>query len=374
MKVLHLIDSGGLYGAENMLLTLVKEQMAKGLSPMILSAGEPGAGEKALEAEARRQGLPVIPWRMSRGFNLKGARDIIRWARAEGVQLLHSHGYKFNVLMGLWPERIRKIPLVTTLHGYVKAPRYTKAWLYESLDRLVLGRMRQVVLVSDSMRNEIPSRLARSPSVVVVVNGLSTESLCERAATELPPDLEIFLRRFEYIVLGVGRLSKEKGFDRLVAAFAELKKRYPSTGLVIIGEGKQRSELEEQLRSQGLVGDALLPGYLTEVPAMMKRADVLCMPSLTEGLPITLLEAMTLGLPIVACNVGEIGNVLGQGLGGRLIQYEGPESLANAIAATFADADTRSECTRWSEQRVERDYSGRSMVERYLDVYQRALA
>lgn len=374
MKVLHLIDSGGLYGAENMLLTLVKEQMAKGVSPMILSAGEPGAGEKALETEARRQGLPVIPWRMSPGFNLKGARDIIRWARAEGVQLLHSHGYKFNVLMGLWPERIRKIPLVTTLHGYVKAPRYTKAWLYESLDRLVLGRMRQVVLVSDSMRNEIPSRLARSPSVVVVVNGLSTASLCERAATELSSELETFLRRFEYIVLGVGRLSKEKGFDRLVAAFAELKRRYPSTGLVIIGEGKQRSELEEQLRSQGLLGDALLPGYLTEVPAMMKRADVLCMPSLTEGLPITLLEAMTLGLPIVACNVGEIGNVLGQGLGGRLIQYEGPESLANAIAATFADADTRSECTRWSEQRVERDYSGRSMVERYLDVYQRALA
>ena len=77
MRVLHLIDSGGLYGAEKMLLTLVSEQMAAGLLPTVLSAGETGIQNKPIEVEARRLGIPVIPWRMNPGFNLKAARDIL---------------------------------------------------------------------------------------------------------------------------------------------------------------------------------------------------------------------------------------------------------------------------------------------------------
>ena len=71
MKVLHLIDSGGLYGAEKMLLSLVQEQVSQGLEPMILSAGEPGIDVKPIETEAKRKGLPLTPWRMSPGLNLK---------------------------------------------------------------------------------------------------------------------------------------------------------------------------------------------------------------------------------------------------------------------------------------------------------------
>jgi len=76
VKVLHLIDSGGLYGAEKMLLGLVSEQLKLGLYPLILSAGAPGIEEKALEAEARRLGLPLKLWRMKPGFNLKESLTI----------------------------------------------------------------------------------------------------------------------------------------------------------------------------------------------------------------------------------------------------------------------------------------------------------
>lgn len=356
-----------------MLLTLVSEQLAKGLSPMILSAGEPGLAEKAVEIEARRMGLPVTPWRMKPGFNLTGAREIYQWAQREGYQLLHSHGYKFNVLMGLWPEAIRKIPLITTLHGYVRARRFTKAWLYEALDRLVLGQMRQVVLVSDAMRFQIPRKIAQSPKAIVVVNGLSTESIRKVSAEPLPEALESFIQGVHPLVLGVGRLSAEKGFHRLVDAFSELRKTHPNAGLIIIGEGKQRLPLESRIIELGLGQAVRLPGYVNRVPAVMRRADVLCMPSLTEGLPITLLEAMTVGLPVVACDVGEIGNVLGQGKGGRLFRYESPQALARELAATLDDPDGRQALVQWAEQRVEQDFSGYSMMERYLTVYQRAL-
>ena len=155
MKVLHLIDSGGLYGAEKMLLSLVQEQVSQGLEPMILSAGEPGIDVKPIETEAKRKGLPLTPWRMSPGLNLKESWKILKWAQKNNYDLLHSHGFKFNVLLGMYPESLRHIPMVVTLHGYVHAPRYSKMWLYESLDRFAIRRMRGVVLVGEAMKKEL---------------------------------------------------------------------------------------------------------------------------------------------------------------------------------------------------------------------------
>ncbi|WP_420195633.1 glycosyltransferase [Marinobacter sp. GH_1] len=373
MKVLHLIDSGGLYGAERMLLTLAAEQLAQGLSPMILSAGEPQIGDKPIETEARRLKIPVTPWRMKPGFNLQGSAEIIWWARAEGFQLLHSHGYKFNVLMGLWPERTRKLPLVATLHGYVKGPRYTKSWLYESIDRMVLTRMRQVVLVSEAMRQQVPKRIAHSDRTSVVANGLSTQSVREMANRPIPEAIETFIAGCDGFILGVGRLSAEKGFDRLIAAFAVLRTQHPRLGLVIVGEGKQRAALEEQAKALGISEGVLLPGYVQPVPPLMKRALVLCMPSLTEGLPITLLEAMTLEVPVVACDVGEIANVLGQGKGGCVFRYRDPEALAAELESVVSGGAEVSERLRWASQRAESDFSGRSMAERYRQIYERAV-
>lgn len=373
LKVLHLIDSGGLYGAERVLLSLVEEQIANGLLPMILSAGDPGIVEKDIEAEATRKGLPLISWRMKSGFNLSEARRIFLWARAEGFQLLHSHGYKFNVLMAIWPAFIRKLPLITTLHGYVRAKRFSKAWLYEFADRLILGRMCHIVLVSESMGYQIPRSIKESQKTSVVVNGLNIASVLRASMEPLPSFLKEFISQSSPVVLGVGRLSKEKGFDRLVEAFFELRKSFPEAGLLIIGEGPQRATIESHVAKFGLDRAVLLPGYYQHVPAVMKNADVLCMPSLTEGLPITLLEAMTVGLPVVASDVGEIGHVLGNGKGGRLFHYESPQALAQELADTLNDPDSQQVLAKWAEYRVHQDYSVHSMMERYLAVYQKAL-
>lgn len=341
---------------------------------MILSAGEVDSTEKLLERESRLRGFPLVVWRMKPGFNISTSLEICRWALSQNFQIMHSHGYKFNVLIGIWPFYLRKIPLITTLHGYVSGKRFTKTWVYESLDRFILWKMNQIVVVSESMKGQVPWMRLNSGRTRVVPNGVCINRIREETKLQLPKEITDFIETHRPLVLGVGRLSPEKGFDRLINAFSRVRERFPSAGLLIIGEGKRRPDLEALAIKHELGEAVFLPGYVDRVPAVMKRADVFCMPSLTEGLPISLLEAMTLDVPIVACNVGEIPSVLGQGAGGRLIQYEGPKSLADAIVTTLTDVDTTSECTKWSEQRVERDYSGRSMVERYIDVYQRALA
>lgn len=129
IRVLHLIDSGELYGAEKILTSLVKEQLKQGFKSMILSAGYPNISEKAVEAEARRKGLPIAPWRMKPGRNLKESWKILKCARVNGYNLLHSYRYKFNVLFGMYPKSVRRIPMVSNFHGQIHAPLFSKLWL-----------------------------------------------------------------------------------------------------------------------------------------------------------------------------------------------------------------------------------------------------
>lgn len=372
MKILHLIDSGGLYGAEKMLLSLIQEQIKQGLEPMILSAGEPGIDEKPIEKEARFRGLPVMPWRMKPGLNLNESRKILTLAKKSGYDLLHSHGFKFNVLLGMYPERFRRIPMVATLHGYVHAPLFSKLWLYEILDRFAIRRMRGVVLVGEAMRSELPCK-SSTDHVVVIPNGLNIDEVQAASRKELGEPFKSFIDNHNVVILGVGRLSQEKGFDRLISAFSEFRKQKPGSGLIIVGEGGFRQQFEKLIGDLNLEGDVLLPGYCSTVPSLMSRSNLLVMPSLTEGLPITLLEAIALKTSVVASAVGEMPKVLCNGQGGRLLSEVNPESICKAISDSIADNKDTDEKIVCAYDNLARNYSSEAMAVGYLGFYYSAL-
>ena len=103
LKIFHFIDSGGLYGAEVMLINLAREQQAAGLQPVIGSIGEVGISEKALESAARKEGIPVKTFRMKPGINVQGIRNILAYCHANGFHVIHSHGYKGNIFLVFCP-------------------------------------------------------------------------------------------------------------------------------------------------------------------------------------------------------------------------------------------------------------------------------
>ena len=373
MRVLHLMDSGGLYGAEQMLLTLMEQQRELGLEPHLLSAGVPDEPPKPVEEEARRRDLGVTTWRMAPRFNPGDARRILDWAHDRGTDVLHSHGYKFNVLAGMWPRRVRRAPLVATLHGYIVGDLFSRSWLYTRADQLLLPRLDAVVLVSDAMRKRVPWTVARSARTHVIENGLDVERVRQRAAIDVPEEISAFCEDHDPVLLGVGRLSAEKGFDRLIRIAAGLRDRWPRIGVLIIGEGRLRDALASLAASSGLGDAVLLPGFSDRVPAIMARCDLACMPSHTEGLPITLLEAMAVGVPLAVTPAGEMPRVLGDGRGGLILD---PDDEAAMVDAVGAHLDDTHECTarvEWATERLEADYSSWRMATAYRDVYAQVL-
>jgi glycosyltransferase involved in cell wall biosynthesis len=365
MHVLHIIDSGGMYGAEVMLLNLLKEQVQKGLKPVIASIGDFHAGEKPLEVEARKLGLSVKTFRMRSGPNFIGALEILNYAKSIDCTLLHSHGYKGNILFGFIPKKFRRLPLVTTLHGWTSAgTTFSRMRLYELLDLWTLSRMDAVVLVNKGMLTNPKLAGRKNIKFHIVNNGISVESPASYPCEELK-----ISSGDGFKIVAVGRLSPEKGFDVLLKAIGRVVDKGENVSLVLFGEGKERRKLEELVLRLGLNERVKMPGFFGNVAVTFPCFDLLVMPSLSEGLPITLLEAMRGRLPIIASKVGGIPNLLEGGAGGLLVEPGDEIGLADAISKL---AGSQLRCRQLAEKALlifKQRYSSGLMAAAYQQIY-----
>lgn len=365
MKIVHVIDSEGFYGAEVMLLNLSAEQTKLGHRSVIASIGKKGDYHKPLESEAMKRGIEIECFRMSNGPNFIGAWDILRFAKSEGFDILHLHGYKSDILMGFIPKVIRKLPVVSTVHGWTSVNRFSKLWVYEALDGISLRCMDAVCLVADSMREHPRVRKLNRHNLYIVRNGIS--SLDEEI---LPPKDEISaFCQGGYTLISIGRLTKEKGHSDLILAFSYFVKEYQDTRLVIIGEGPERVSLEAEIKSLGIEGKVMLPGYKEDAWKYLQCCRQFVLPSLTEGFPITLLEAMRSGISVVATAVGGIPKLIKHGRTGLLVTPKNVMLLSQSMKDLIDNDQLAKIMAQNAKELVNRNYSSRVMALRYDAVY-----
>ncbi len=364
MKILHVIDSEGFYGAETVLIDLAAEQGRNGVQATILNMRPCPVGDQSLEAEARKQGLEFAIIPLKSGLDIIGAKRIVHYARNNHFDIIHSHGYKANILLGLMPGWLRKLPIVTTLHGWCSTKKFTKLWLFEQLDRVSLKFMDAVVVVNKSMTTH-PYLQNRQMKIQVVNNGIpeiNFDTSC------LEPRIKKFCAH-GFILGAIGRLSKEKGFDNLIVALSLLRKKEISVRLVIIGEGPERENLEQEIKKYDLQQYVCLAGYQQTAKNYLKLFDMFVMPSLTEGLPITLLEAMQAQVPIVASNVGGIPYIIKHEESGFLFPKQSIEDLIVCICNCINQNELSKEMTATAYEKVMKHYSSKVMSQSYLEIY-----
>jgi glycosyltransferase involved in cell wall biosynthesis len=205
LKILHVIDSEGIYGAEMVLLNLMEEQKKLGLEPWLCSIGSKTVFEKDLEREARKKALKVKTFRFANGPNIFGAYQILAFAQHAKFDIIHSHGYKSNILLGFIPRAIRKIPLIATIHGWTNIKTLSKMKIYEWLDLKSFKHVDAVIAVSQAM---LSNPKFAGMNILVVNNGIlsqETESLPISADNPV-----ITFCESGFIIGSIGRLSEEK--------------------------------------------------------------------------------------------------------------------------------------------------------------------
>lgn len=368
-----------MYGAEVMLLNLIEEQIKLGLEPTIASISEKNIQDKPIETEAEKRNFSIKKFKMIPGPNIAGALKILRFAHKEGFNLLHTHGYKGNVLFGLMPKAIRQLPLLATLHGYTSTKGLSKNKFYEWADYISHKFIDTVVLVNKGMMNNPKLKNRKGVNYNIINNGIPVHNKQFKDSTiylpiqtiqkaQLYRTIKDFCNK-GFTIGTIGRLSAEKGYDTLIVAISILRKKGINARLIIIGEGGQRNYLENITSQHELSNHILMPGYIQDAKHYIPFFNVYVNSSLTEGLPITLLEVMQAKVPIIATKVGGIPNVLRDGDAGLLVFPCKPYSLANAIMRIYHNKDLAEKMIQKAYNRVSAHYSSKIMASKYLNIY-----
>lgn len=366
MRILHLINSGGMYGAEVMILTLVKEQKKQGLLPTIGIISTAEEHPKPLLIACQDAGVSYHSFIMKAGYSNRGVREILLYLQREGVSVVHNHGYKANILMGVTSSRCRRgARLVSTVHGWTATSGFSRIAVYESLDRLILRRADSVVVVSRSMLADPRLRSISPEKLHYIPNGISHEY---DELSLLDPILRSFCNQ-SFIIGCIGRLSVEKAHRCLLEALHILCCQGIDVKLLLFGDGPEMGGLQELVVELNLDDRVLFAGFKKDAAAYMKLMNVFVLPSLTEGSPIVLLEAMRSGIPIVATNVGGIPDMLTDQVSALLVDSGSKVSLAEGIKRIIDDPELASRIGAEGKIAFLRDFTDTNMAARYQLVY-----
>jgi glycosyltransferase involved in cell wall biosynthesis len=366
MNVVHLAASPFFGGPERQILGLA-QNLPPSFRSIFLSFAERGASRPFLE-RCEQAGFEAIELKQNWPWLFTAAREIAGHLRRVEADVLLCNGYKPDVI-GWLAARKAGIPVVAIAHGWTGAT--WKVRLNEMVDRWVMRRMDCVVAVSEAMAKKVRAAGVRPERLVTICNAIQTEAFDQpdpngRAVLE-----GYFPHRPETIVVAVGRLSPEKGFDVFVEAAAQLAKEHPRVGFLLFGDGPLREALSQQIGRLGLQGRFVLGGFRTDLEKLLPAADLAVLSSHTEGLPVALLEALAAGLPAVVTAVGGVPEVIHDGVHGFLVPPADPSALGAKIDVLLRNPALRRTMGQAGSSRAREVFSFAGSSRRWVELLER---
>jgi glycosyltransferase involved in cell wall biosynthesis len=357
MKVLHLISSLGFFGAENVVLEIAKYAGYRCIVGVFENSSNP---HLELAEEAKKLNLSVATFTCNSKLDPKTILHLRNYLKHERIQILHTHNYKSNIY-GLSASLGLKLPVVTTCHTWFGKTLKMKVYFW--LDKFLLDRYDKVIAVSEPIREEVLSKGVSPEKVVTISNGIdlnkfSGDHRVDRLRKEFGID------KHDRVIGTVGRLTEQKGHVYLLKALKSVVRNYPKTKCLIVGDGPLKPHLMQRSESSNII----FTGLRDDMPQIYSLLDIFVLPSIEEGLPMVLLEAMASKNPVVATNVGDIPKVLTEETG-CLIAAGKEKQLADAILFLLANDEKAKQMGVNGRGRIEKFFSSQKMAEKYGDVY-----
>jgi glycosyltransferase involved in cell wall biosynthesis len=306
------------------------------------------------------EGIParVIP--CSGRWDRRSIGEIRETIRDYRPDVLHTHGYKADIY-GYVAGRKMGAPMVATCHNWTESSAALK--LYAWADRRMLCRFAKVVAVSAELAGRL--RESHISRVASIRNGIVVDSFAGAEAT-----LRKSLPDPGRMVIGMAaRLVRAKGISTVLEVVREVLAAFPKTLFVFVGDGPDRAAFESQSTKLGIGASVVFTGTRADMPGVYKSFDIFLLPSVNEGLPMSLLEAMAAGVPVIATAVGGIPEVVRGGQTGLLVKPADAGELSAAIVRLLSDSGLRTRLGLEGQQLVRRLYSAERMTQDYFAVY-----
>jgi glycosyltransferase involved in cell wall biosynthesis len=361
-RIAQLISSDGPGGAERVVADVATALQAAGVETVVFL---PVNGEGWLASQLEGSGVSVEYCRIERPWSPPSARRLAEAFRRHRIAVAHSHEFAMGVY-GAWASWLAGIPHVVTMHG----GRYYAQRLRRRLALRAAAAVSEIVAVSKSCAREISRGLGiRRSRIRMIPNGVRftpPQRVTLREELQLEPD--------DRLVVAVGNLYPVKGHVNLIDAVGLIASRHPNLHVAVSGRGALADSLMARARAYGLQHRVHLLGLRSDVSAVLAAADIFALPSLSEGMPLALLEAMFARCPIVASDVGDVSVALEDGHDGLLVPPGDPLALAEAIDRLLMNPGEAHALGERAARRAHIEYDLSRMVDRYVTVYEAALA
>ena len=379
------MDMGG--SAQNTLLTALSHDPQR--CSLILIKGS--TRESAMtEAEtqlvnnqlvnAEKQGvevidLPSLVRRISPWNDLRAFFSMLQLLRRSKPHIVHTHTSKAGILGRLAAWLVRVPIIIHTPHGHVFYGHFSRpvARLCLYMERM-LGRITNhlIALTPQEGNDYVTLNVSKANNTSVIHSGVDLSPFRQASRGRARKRKELGISPDALAIGFVGWLLPIKGVNFLVQAMAGVVRDHPKTLLVLVGKGEQENELKKQVENLGLTDKVLFLGWRSDVEEIMACFDLLVLPSLNEGMGRVLVEAMAVGLPIVASNVGGISDLVKDGKNGLLVPPADAQALERAISGLLKDKARRKQLGK-AGKKMCRAYSAEAMVEQINNLYARLL-
>ncbi len=364
IKVLEIIQQGEIGGGESHLLTLLSKLDRNRFEPIVIALSD---GEMINRLNVMGIKNYVVNSRLP--FNFRVWKKMRKILEENSIDVIHTHGARAlsNII---YPASALKIPVVHTVHGW-SFHDYLPAWkrkLRIKGEKFLTGKTKMNIVVSESNK-KIGIKEFGDFSCRVVNNGVDLVTY-NRHDKGMSIRKEFNIPEKALLVSFVARFIHDKNPLPLIRAFKRTQKNHPDTYMLMVGDGPARAEAMKLAEELAISSHVLFPGFRSDVPAILAASDIFCLPSIKEGLPVSLIEAMAMGNAAVATAVQGCTDVVTDGVDGLLVKMEELESgLSNALRRLADDPKLLQHLATEGRKTVEKRFDAITMTNHIENIY-----
>jgi len=364
IKVAHFLSGRieNLSGGDLVVLNLLEYLDRSRFDPWVVSFNEArNPGDPLIIKTAQTLEVKTFTINARGRFDLEPVGNLRKFITENQIDILHCHGYKADVI-GFLACRQSEVKKIATLHGWWTG-RSLKLKFYNFLDYLAVRKFDKVIAVSEPIRGTLARRGMPPDRLLCIENGVDIKRAGAANGDRIRSELKL---PYGKTVLGmVGRLSREKGHRYLFSAIQAMD----DVILLVVGNGPLEAKLRRLAENLHIREKVVFVGFKPDVSDYLAATDIFVLPSLTEGLPLALLEAMAAGKPVVASDVGGIPTVIGDKKEGLLVRPKDPVALKEAITVLINDKDLAKRLTANAMELAGRRFSVEKMAKSYEETY-----
>lgn len=364
-QVVHGLPVGG----AEVLVSRIVRRLAERYRFVIACLDEIGELGESLSDE----GFKIVNLHRRPGFDWRCVRQLSRFFAEEQIGAVHAHQYTPFAYTAATRAFSRRPPVLFTEHGrfFPDLPNFKR----KVFNRLLPDRRDRFVAVGEAVRQALIHNEGLSPQrVKIVYNGVDLDAFGDKNEKSNRVRRELGVADDAFLVLQVARLDTIKDHATAIRALATAIERYPAMRLLVVGDGPEREPIAAAIRQAGLMSQVTMLGQRNDVRRLLATADAFLLTSVSEGIPVTIIEAMAAGVPVVSTAVGGITEIIEDGVTGLLAPARDSDRLATALARLAADRELCRRLSQAARLRAETQFSEQQMVESYAALYDSMLA